>query len=248
MKHVLFVVLGLVLLAPTASADVTVTTAISVASTMSADGTMTMYVKGTKVRSDTNVAGQSLSILIDAAAKQQWMINHGAKTIEPFNPGQVMTSLPITFGEAKVSVAKNGQTKEILGRACQGFTLDITLPVTFGTETITMKMSGTAWVTGEGPGVAEYKASTKLFADAGFATSPFAQGPQAKAMAEATRALTEAGIVLEQELKTTMTGTGPMAQAMGQSAGMTMTTKVTGITTTPIPDSQFVLPEGYTKK
>ena len=49
MKRVLLVLVALVLLAPTAFADVTVTTSISIlAAAMTADGTMTTYAKGTK--------------------------------------------------------------------------------------------------------------------------------------------------------------------------------------------------------
>ena len=46
----------------------------------------------------------------------------------------------------------------------------------------------------------------------------------------------------------TMEGTGQMAQMMSQMGSMTFTTRVTAITTDPIPDSKFALPEGYTKK
>jgi hypothetical protein len=46
----------------------------------------------------------------------------------------------------------------------------------------------------------------------------------------------------------TLEGTGQMAQMMSQMGGMTFTTKVTAITTDPIPDSKFALPEGYSKK
>lgn len=249
MKRVLLVLVALALLAPPAFADVTVTTSISIlAAAMTADGTMTTYAKGTKVLADSSVAGQNVSVLSDAATKQQWTINHGTKTIEPLDAAKAMAAMPISFGEAKVSVTPNGQKKEILGRTCEGYTIDISMPATISGETIAMRMVGPAWIAKDGAGVAEYKASNKAFAEVGMSTAVLAQGPQGKGMAAATKALADAGMVLEQELKMTIEGTGQMAQMIGQAAGATITMKVTTITTDPIPDAKFALPEGYAKK
>jgi hypothetical protein len=250
MKRVLLVLVALVLFAPAAFADITVTTSLSMlAAGMTMNGTLTTFIKGTKFRADTNLAGQNLSQLLDTATKQQWTINHGTKTIEPLNPAQGMAALPITFGDPKATVTPIAEAREILGRKCQGFTVEIVIPITINGESVTMKMAGPAWVSKEGAGVAEYKAAQKALSEAGLSTSPMSQsGPQGKALAEATKALTDAGMVLEQELKMTMEGTGPMAQALGQAAGATITMKVTGVTTDAIPDAKFALPEGYTKK
>jgi hypothetical protein len=249
MKRALIVLFALVLCAPAAFADITTTTSISiVAAAMTADGTMTTYVKGTKFRADSNLAGQNLSQLLDSATKQQWTINHATKTIEPLNPAQAMAAMPITFGDPKVSVTPNAETKQILGRTCQRYQVEVSLAVTVGGESITIKMSGPAWVSKDGVGVVEYRAAQKAFADAGMATSPLGQGPQGKGMTAAVNALAEAGMVLEQETKMTMEGTGPMAQAMGQAAGATIKMTVTAISTDRIADEKFALPEGYTKK
>ena len=249
MKHLLFVIVALVLSAAAASADVTVTMSISVnAAQMSVAGTMTTSAKGTKLAVDTSMEGQSQTILSDAATRQQWKIDHVTKQIEPFDAQKAMANLPVSFGEAKAVVTPNGRTKEILGRQCQGYTVEVTIPMTLAGETIVMRMSGLAWIAKDGAGVAKYRAAQKAFSDIGMATSALAQGPQAKGMAELTKALGAAGVVMEQENQMTMEGTGQMAQMMAQVGGMTMTTKVTAITTDPIPDTKFALPEGYTKK
>jgi hypothetical protein len=249
MKRVFLVLGALVLLATTAFADVTVTTSLSIlAAAMTADGTMTTYAKGTKVLVDSSVAGQNVSVLSDATTKQQWTINHGTKTIEPLDAAKALAAMPISLGDAKVSVAPSGQKKDILGRSCEGYAIDISIPATISGEAISMRMVGPAWVAKDGAGVAEYKASNKAFTEVGMSTSIMAQGPQGKGMAAASKALADAGMVLEQELKMTIEGNGPMAQAMGQAAGATITMKVTTITTDAIPDAKFVLPEGYSKK
>jgi hypothetical protein len=249
MKRSLFVLVALVLFAATASADVTITMSISVNAAQTANsGTTTSSAKGTKFRVDIEMSGQNLTILSDSATKQQWRIDHATKRIEPLDPGAAMAALPVTFGDAKAVVTPNGQTKEILGRVCQGYTVDVTMPMTLAGETLVLRLSGPAWIAKDGAGVAEYKAAQKALSDLGLSTSVFAQGPQVKGMAEMGKALIEAGVVMEQEIQMTTEGTGQMATMMAQMGGMTMTTKVTAITIDPIPDSKFALPEGYTKK
>jgi hypothetical protein len=249
MKRLLLALAALVLWSSAAFADVTVTMTVTVAAAaMNADGTQTSYAKGTKLRVDTSMGGQNMTLLSDAATKQQWLVNHVTKTIEPFNPAQAMATLPITIGEPKVAVAPNGQTKEILGRTCHGYTVDVTVPMTVGGETVTLKMSGPAWVARDGAAIAEFRAAQRAFSEIGMSTSMLAQGPQAKAAADLSKILAGEGVLMEQENRMTMEGTGQMAQMMGQAASMTMTTKVTAISTDPVPDDKFALPEGYAKK
>ena len=249
MKRLLFVAAAFVLSVVAASADVTVTMTVSGAAAQTAiSGTTTTWAKGTKLRVDTEMSGQSLTILSDSATKQQWKIDHTTKQIEPFDPNTAMAALPVSLGDVKAVVTPNGQTKEILGRQCQGYTIEVTMPMTLAGEAMVMKMSGPAWIAKDGAGVAELKAGQKAFSDLGMSTSLLAQGPQAKGMAELNKVLGEAGVVMEQENQMTIEGTGQMAQMMSQMGGMTFTTKVTAITVDPIPDSKFALPEGYTKK
>lgn len=232
-----------------ASADITQTMSLSVQSAaMSTDGQMVSFLKGSKFRSDTKGMGQDVSMLVDVATKQAFLLNHVARQIQVVGPQQSMAGLPMTLGEARVSVTPSGQTREILGRVCQGFDVDLSIPMTMGGETLTMRLTGPAWLTKEGPGVAEYRAVQKTMAEFGTSPSPFAQGPSAKAVAEVSKALGDAGLLMEQELRLTIEGTGALAQMMGQMGNMTMTMKTTAISTDPIPDEKFAMPEGYTKR
>jgi hypothetical protein len=43
-------------------------------------------------------------------------------------------------------------------------------------------------------------------------------------------------------------GTDQIGQMLSQLGSISLTVKVTAISTDPIPDSKFALPEGYTKK
>ena len=111
-----------------------------------------------------------------------------------------------------------------------------------------MRMSGKLWIADKGHGVEEYRAVSKAAAESGFSTSFMAQGPQGKAMVEMQKAMADAGIPLAQEFHMSLEGTGQAAAAMAQFGNMTMATTVTALSTDPIADGVFSLPEGYTKK
>ncbi len=241
-------VLLLVLAASTVFADVTLKITMSVAGGPTAmDMPMMVYVKGTKMRNDTDVMNQNMSILIDVATKERLMIDHVAKTVGASDPQSAMANLPVNFGDATASVKPNGQTREVLGRMCAGFDVSMTIPMTAGGETVTMILSGPAWIAKDGPGIAEYQAIQKKAAAAGLLASPVAQGPQAKGMIELEKLMAESGVPMLQEWQMRVEGSGEMAQAMSQMA-MTMTMKVTEVSVDPIPDDKFAIPAGYTKK
>ncbi len=250
MKRLLLVLSVCLLAATPAFADVTVTMTVSInAGPVAGSGTVVTQVKGKKVRTDAKIMGQDITFLTDAATRQQLMLNNLTKEASTFDLEQMVAGLPFGFGEPTSSVKPLGQSKTILGRACQGFTVDVSVPMKVNGESVTMKMTGPVWVTKEGAGVAEFQAASKALADAGIMASPLAQGPQAKGMMEVSKALAGAGVALEQELHVTMEGTGEMAKMLAQMGmSMTMTVTATAITTDPIPDAAFKVPEGYTKK
>lgn len=242
----------LVLLAcfvPPASADLGMTMTMAMnAGGMAVNATMQTRIKAQKMRSDIKLMQQDMSIFFDAAAGQVWTVNHTTKEISSTDPAALAGNFPVTFGEAVVSMKATGQTKEMLGRVCQGYAVEMTVPMIVAQEAITMRMSGTIWIADKGPGVDEYKALSRAAAASGFSTSFMAQGPQSKGMLELQKAMADAGIPLAQEFQMTMEGTGQAAAAMAQFGNMTISTTVTALSTDPIPDDVLALPAGYTKK
>jgi len=235
--------------APSASADLAMTMTMAMnAGGMAINATMETRVKALKMRSDIKGMQQDVSVFFDAAAKQAWMVNHATKEITNADPSAMAGNLPIAFGEAAVSVTPNGQTKEVLGRVCKGYAVEMTVPMNLGQDSVSMRMTGTVWADPKGPGAEEYRAVSKAAADAGMSTSFIAQGPQAKGMIEMQKALLDAGLPLAQEFHMTFEGTGQAAAMMSQMGGMTMTFTVTAVSSGPIADEVFALPAGYTKK
>ena len=241
----------LVCAVPRASADLGMTMTMSMnlgAMGMVVNSEMQTRIKASKMRADVKLMGQDLSVLFDQGAKQVLMINHATREISSADPGALTANNPVAFGEAAVSIKPTGETKELLGRACQGYAIEMTVPMTMGADTATMRMSGTIWIADKGPGVDEYKALSKAAAESGFSTSFMAQGPTMKGMVEVQKTMAEAGIPMAQEFRMSMEGTGQAAAMMAQMGNMTMTMTVTALSTDAIPDDVFVPPAGYTKK
>jgi hypothetical protein len=233
----------------TASADLGMTMTMSMnAGGMAINGQMETRIKALKMRSDIKMMQQDVSVFFDAAGKQLLTANHLTKEVTTTDPAALAGSLPVSFGEATIGMKATGQTKELLGRTCQGYAVEMTVPMTVGTETIVMRMSGTVWIADKGPGVDEYRALTKAASDSGVSTSFMAQAPTTKGMVELQKAMAEAGIPLAQEFQMTMEGTGQAAAALAQMGNMTLVTTVTALSTDPIADEVFALPAGYAKK
>lgn len=246
----LLVLLALLVCAvPRASADLGMTMTMTMnAGGMAMSSEMQTRIKASKMRADVKMMQQDMSILFDAGSKQVLMINHAAKEISSPDPAAIAGNLPIAFGDAAVSMKATGETKELLGRTCQGYAIEMTVPMTVNAETITMRMTGTMWISDKGPGVEEYKALSRAAAESGFSTSFMAQGPTMKGMVEMQKTMAEAGIPMSQEFQMSLEGTGQAAAMMAQMGNMVMTTKVTSLSTDPIADGVFALPDGYTKK
>ena len=241
---------ALALAAVPASADITIKMSMATSGgPMVMEVTSTTLIKGMKMRTDTSVMGQDTSIIMDVTTKEQLKVDHATKTVEDFNPSAAMAAMPISFGEPTVSIKPLTETKELLGRKCAGFTVQVTMPMELNGESVTMTMEGPVWIAKEGPGTAEYQAFYKASAAAGLTGTAISAGPQSKGMAEMQKTFAANGIPLEQNLAMAVAGTGEVAQAMSQMGGnMSIVMKVSAITTDPTPDSTFAIPAGYTKK
>jgi hypothetical protein len=225
---VLFV--PLVCAVPRASADLGMTMTLTMnmgGGSMVINSEMQTRIKASKMRADVKLMGQDMSVLFDQGTKQVLMINHATKEISNTDPGALAANNPVAFGEAAVSMKPTGETKDLLGRACQGYAIEMTVPMTVGAETITMRMSGTMWIADKGPGVEEYKALSRAAAESGFSTSFMAQGPTMKGMVEMQKTMAEAGIPMSQEFRMSLEGTGQAAAMMAQMGNMVMTMTVT---------------------
>jgi hypothetical protein len=254
MKRILVVLGVLVVLvaAPPARADVTVSSTMTVkGGPMNMEGQTVVLIKGTRMRNDMNMMGMSMSTIADTSTHQVYMLNHSTKEAELTDMVKTMESIGggmMSMGQLKVDVKPLNETRTLLGVVCNGYTVSIVAQTSMGENQMTMTMSGSTWVAKDAPGLAEYLAimrQSPLFApQPGGGAKP----GQMNWVSEMSKAFGDIGIPYLTELTMGIQGPPEIADAMAQMGAMTMTMAVTSVTTTPISDDKFRVPADYTVK
>jgi hypothetical protein len=238
------------LAAPTMHADLTLTQSVTgKVLGMNPNQQTVVYIKGTKMRSES---GDTVTLL-DATSRQMILLNAKKKEAEVYDLAKLQADIQKTVGagEPKVSMTPTGQKKEILGRSCDEYTMNVTMPMSMGgTEGMNVTMTGPVWVAKGAPGTQDYVTFYKTAAANGmFFGSPQqakAQGAQMKSMTEMYRAFAEiAGVPYQHDMQIKFEGTGMMATMMNKMGGASSSTTVTAASTDPIPDEKFAIPAGY---
>jgi hypothetical protein len=257
MKNTLlpFITLTLALSLP-ALADVTIRQNTSGKGVIAAaSGVSTTYIKGMKMRTDTESRGTVQSTIFDVENQKMYVFDSKKKTADVWDMGVFAAELAksVETGEMTASVKPNGQTKEIAGKKATGYQLETSVPAKIGGAEgmeMTVELEGPMWIVKGAPGSADYMNFYKGAAEKGwiFSDPRAAKGSpgQAKAMAEMYRLLASTGgIPYETEMKISVTGEGPMAAVMSRMGGMQMTTTVESVDTATLDDALFNPPAGY---
>lgn len=258
-------------------ADVTVTSTITITGPVAAmlggnNPQMTMRVKGSRARMDIDMMGQKMSNIIDIAAKQITMLMHAQKTAQVMDAQQLVSRMPSAEQMPKMDgkIEPTGQTQEINGQRCSEFRYSVSLDMSnvaanFGAaggtaqmpaganemfKDLKMIMSGSLWVSKEGPGVAEYLAFTKEAQQNLISLSPFGRGAGlggAPGMEDMMRVFSQVdGLTHLAEVEMTFEGNNPMVDMMKSMGTMKMTTRVVELSTQPLADDLFQVPADYT--
>jgi Domain of unknown function (DUF4412) len=254
MKSIAFSSIGLLCLALAAPATADVTTKHKSGGKGMGGviaGEMTQYVKGLKMRTDQNMAGQQTTTIMDVAAKQMIVLYHDKKEANVFDMTKLsanMAKMPVT--DIKASITPTGQTRQIAGATCTVYDVKVTAPMALRADAgLTLVMSGPHCLAKNGPGQADYKAIYRAVAENGFflgdPAQASAQPSQAKAMTEMYSKMAELGMPYAAEMNITFEGSGPMAAMMSKMGGNSITNEITSVSTEPIPDSTFEVPAGY---
>jgi len=249
------VVLGLGLTLP-AHADVTLkqTTGgkgLGISGTASA----TTYIKGNRMRSDVVMGDKTQTTIFDVDAQKMYVFDSKKKEADVWDMATFGAELSKTvdMSGAKASVKPNGQTKQIAGRAATGYDLEISMQSAMGGSkdmTMTVTLSGPAWIVKGAPGSADYARFYKAAVAKGWIFSDprgaKAQPGQAKAMAEMYKQMAEiGGVPYESSMQIKMSGSGPMAGLLSKMGNVTMTTTVDSVDVAPLADDLFAPPAGY---
>jgi len=244
-----------------AHADVTVlTTTAGKASVIDVSGQGTNLIKGNRMRIDSTAGGRAEALIIDIDGRR--FVNIDAKknsaTITPLD--SISDELAkVGVGTLSATLKKTSQVKKVAGYSCTVHDIGVTVPFSFtghpgdGMD-LNMVLSGTVCLSAEAPGLADYQQFYRASADSGFIfgdprllKSPTGAA-QAKAYAELTRKMAEAGMALESHVTVSATGSNPMAGMMGKAAASDITTTVTQITVGDLSAEQFDVPAGFKVK
>jgi hypothetical protein len=253
--------LALVAAGTAAHADVTViSTTAGKASIIDVGGTSTSLIKGNRMRTDSQMGKRDNSLIIDIDGRRFVDIDDKKKsaTVTPLD--SLRDELEkVGVGSIQATLKKTALTKKVAGYNCTVHDVSVTLPFSItghpgdGMD-MNMLMSGQVCLSSDAPGLADYQKFYRASADSGFifgdpraAKSPTGAA-QAKAYAELTRKMAEAGMALESHVTISASGNGPMAGLMGKAAASDITSTVTQITVGDLPAEKFDVPAGYKVK
>jgi hypothetical protein len=247
--------------ATSARADVTVNTTTSgKASFINVGGDGVTQIKGTRQRSDNMMGGKTQSLIIDIDGRRFVDIDAKKKvaTVTPLE--SIADELQkVGVGTMNATLTKTAQTKQIAGFPCTVHDIKLSLPFSPTGQTgqgmdLTMVLSGTVCLSTTAPGLADYQKFYKAAGDSGFifgdprsAKSP-GGAAQAKAYAELTRKMAEAGMALESQITIDASGDNPMAGMFAKAVKSNITTTVTKVVAGDVPADAFEIPADYKVK
>jgi hypothetical protein len=254
MKQWVTMAAALALMTAPLRADVTMTSQVTGEGLAKmAEGQSVTYIKGLKMRTDSNVGGSSRTTLFDVEAQRMVSIDHGKKEAEVWDlaafrrdMGQAVKAAPAA------SVTPNGQTREIAGQQCDGYDMSISMGMAAGPDpSLTMVMSGPVFIAKGAPGSEDLKQFYLAAAERGFIMSDpksaKAAPQQAQGMTELYRKIAEiGGVPYSMEMSMKVEGGGPMAGMMSKMLGNSkFVNTVVSVTTEDVSADMFEIPDGY---
>lgn len=246
------------LLASPAFADVTITSQVTGKGLgKMADAQSISYIKGMKLRTDSVLGGNPTTTIIDLEGQKFISINHKKKEALVYDMAKFRQDLDkmVKGAEATSSLKPNGEKREIAGKSCDGYTMNVTMPMALGEGMeMTMVMNGPVFIAKGAPGAADFNKFYLAAAERGFiandARAAKGAAAQTKGMTALYKALAETGgipYLMETSMK--IEGGGPMAGMMNKMMGGSgFSQTITAVATDEIPADKFEIPAGFKVK
>lgn len=264
MKKMLVVGVMLAVGAASLSADVTVVQRMTMEGQAAAmmQGaslpTMTMRIKGRKSRSEMEMNGQTMTTIADLDSGQIIVLDAARKTATVTTAASMAEAMKhAPMPKIDMSIDATGKSQTIDGQACDehAFSMAVGLGEMAGqmqmspeaAETlkdVSIRMNGSFWVAKTAPGSAEFMAFTRAAVDSKLLAGMLGGIPGMDKMMEAASSLT--GLPYLTRMTLTFEGSHPMVEMMKQMGGFTMEQRVQSVSTAPLSDDLFRIPEGYT--
>lgn len=220
----------------------------------------TAYIKGNKMRSETQVGDRTQIVIFDIDAQKMYSFDSKKKEADVWDMAAFAAELAKTVDTSamKSSLKPNGQTKQISGQTANGYDLEVSMPTPMGGNKemmMTVTMTGTTWIVKNAPGTADYVNFYKAAAEKGwiFSDPRAAKGSpgQARAMTEMYKQFAEAGgIPYETDMQMKMSSAGggagnPLGGLLGRMGNMSMATTIQSVETGALADNLFAPPPDY---
>ena len=220
---------------------------------------MTTRIKGERARADIEMGGHTVTAITDLSSRQVIVLNAAAKTatvIEPaaaVPPGTVLPKIDVSF-------KPTGKTQVVEGQQCEEHTIKIQFSMAEASggklppeaaaamKDVQMILDGSMWIAPSAPGSGEYAAFNKAALSSNLlgALAGVAGGKGAGFDKLMEAAATAAGVPYLTDITVRFEGTGPFIDAMKQMGPIRMVQKTVTVSTDPIADTMFQVPEGYT--
>jgi hypothetical protein len=253
-------------------ADVTIVQTTTIEGGMAAMGgqtlspKMTNRIKGLKSRNDIDAQMMQITTIADLGSKQIVVLRPDQKTAQIITAPAADTAVKDAPAAATpaidASINPTGKSQVIDGVKCDEYAFSTAVnlsEISPGGAPLPpeaaemmkgarMVMKGSMWIAKDVPGAADYLAFQKA-ASAGDLAGLIAgaSGMGMPGLDKMMKSMTTvSGLAYLTEMTMSVEGTGQMAEMMQQMGPMKITTKVTSITTEPISDDVFKIPEGYT--
>jgi hypothetical protein len=248
------------------SADVRVTTTTTIEGGLAAmmggmAPRVVMHIKGMKARADVDMGTQTMSTITDITTKQFILLNAAQKTAHVMTPDALPKDVPLSLPKLDATIKPTGRSQTIAGAACEEFTVAMTISMAEMAaspklppeaaqmlKSLKISMNGSAWVAKSGPGVAEYMAYQSASTSGAMAALMGAiPGMKGSGIDRFMGAFSEAGgIPFLTELLMTVEGNDQIAEVMKAQGPIKVITKITEVSTDPISEDLFKIPDGFT--
>lgn len=223
----------------------------------------TSRIKGKKARNDIDAQMIQMTTISDLDANQVIVLRNDQKTAQIITPETAATAIKNAASAMPATdstVKPTGKSQVIDGVKCDEFTFSLSMDMSQmnpggqmppeameAMKGLKMNMAGSLWVAKEVPGAAEYMAFQKAASTNQLASvASGLSGMSMPGMDKMMKAMSSVnGMAYLTEMTMTIEGTGQIAEMMQQMGPMKITTKVTSITTDPLSDDLFKVPEGY---
>jgi hypothetical protein len=260
MTRVFGPVLLVLCLATPAAADLTLKQIVSGKGLgINGQTTATTYLKGNKMRSQTQVGDKMQITIFDLDAQKMFIFDSKKKEADVWDMAAFAAEISksVDSSAMKASLKPNGQTKAIAGQTATGFDLEISMPATMAGSkdlSVLVTMTGPTWIVKDAPGTADYLRFYKAAAEKGWVLSDprAAKGSpgQARAMTEMYKQLAEAGgVPYETDIHIKMSSSGgagnPLGGLLARMGNMSTASTVQSAETGALADDLFAPPAGY---